>query len=75
MYKFKSGFGGEIGDYVGCLDLFVEPARAKLWNRAEPTYYRLHRKLRATSTTSPGGRRRPPGRLGFRGNLLYTLRP
>ncbi|CAN5907201.1 peptidoglycan bridge formation glycyltransferase FemA/FemB family protein [soil metagenome] len=46
VYKFKAGFGGEIASFVGCLDLPVMPARAKLWNRFEPMYYRLYRKLK-----------------------------
>ena len=46
VYKFKSGFGGEISNYVGCLDLAVKPAWARLWNRFEPVYYRFYRKLK-----------------------------
>jgi lipid II:glycine glycyltransferase (peptidoglycan interpeptide bridge formation enzyme) len=46
VYRFKVGFGGEIEDFVGCLDLPVKSGRAKLWNRLEPVYYRLHQKLR-----------------------------
>lgn len=46
VYKFKAGFGGEISDFVGCLDLPVKRARARLWNRVEPLYYRLHLKLK-----------------------------
>jgi lipid II:glycine glycyltransferase (peptidoglycan interpeptide bridge formation enzyme) len=46
VYKFKAGFGGEVVDSVGCLDLPVNPVLAELWNRVEPTYYRLYRKLK-----------------------------
>ena len=28
IYRFKAGFGGEIADFLGCLDLPVKPARA-----------------------------------------------
>jgi peptidoglycan pentaglycine glycine transferase (the first glycine) len=46
VYRFKVGFGGEVEDFVGCLDLPVKPVRARLWNRIEPAYYRLHQKLK-----------------------------
>jgi lipid II:glycine glycyltransferase (peptidoglycan interpeptide bridge formation enzyme) len=46
VYKFKSGFGGEIPSYLGCLDLPVKPTRAKMWNRVEPIYYRLYQRLK-----------------------------
>lgn len=46
VYKFKVGFGGEMADYVGCLDLAVKPFQARAWNRIEPTYYRLYRKAK-----------------------------
>jgi lipid II:glycine glycyltransferase (peptidoglycan interpeptide bridge formation enzyme) len=46
LYRFKSGFGGEIMDTIGCLDLAVNPVRAKLWNRIEPMYYRLYMRLK-----------------------------
>ena len=45
-YKFKAGFGGEIRDFLGCLDLPIKPAQAKLWNRLEPWYYRAYRKIK-----------------------------
>ena len=45
-HKFKVGFGGEVADFVGCLDLPVKRVRAKLWNRFEPAYYRLHQRLK-----------------------------
>jgi peptidoglycan pentaglycine glycine transferase (the first glycine) len=46
VYRFKAGFGGEMVDFVGCLDLAVKHVRAKLWNGIEPAYYRLHQKLK-----------------------------
>ena len=46
VYKFKAGFGGEVADFVGCLDLPVGRRRAGLWDRVEPAYYRLHQKLK-----------------------------
>ena len=46
VYGFKAGFGGEVADLAGCLDLRVEPPKARLWNRLEPAYYRLHQKLK-----------------------------
>ncbi|PLS87456.1 MAG: hypothetical protein CYG60_01805 [Actinobacteria bacterium] len=45
VYKFKLGFGGEVEDSLGCLDLPVKRVRAALWNRMEPSYYRLYQKL------------------------------
>ena len=46
VYKFKEGFGGEISDSLGCLDLPVRRARAAAWYKFEPVYYRLYYKLR-----------------------------
>lgn len=46
VYEFKDGFGGEVKDFVGCLDLPIKPAQAKLWNQLEPWYYRAYRKLK-----------------------------
>ena len=46
VYKFKLGFGGEVSDFIGCLDLPVRPARAAAWYKFEPVYYRLHQKLK-----------------------------
>ncbi|MGF1473766.1 MAG: lipid II:glycine glycyltransferase FemX [Rubrobacteraceae bacterium] len=46
IYRFKAGFGGEIADFVGCYDLPVKPVPAKLWNRVEPIYYRLHQRVK-----------------------------
>ncbi len=46
VYRFKAGFGGEIKDFVGCLDLPVKPNLAKLWKKAEPVYYRAYRRLK-----------------------------
>jgi peptidoglycan pentaglycine glycine transferase (the first glycine) len=46
VYKFKSGFGGEVVDFLGCLDLPVKRTRAAAWHRFEPVYYRLYYKLK-----------------------------
>ena len=46
VYRFKAGFGGEIADFLGCLDLPVKPVRAAVWYRFEPVYYRLYQKLK-----------------------------
>ena len=46
VYKFKEGFGSEMVSFVGDLDLPVARARAKLWNKVEPTYFRLHQRLK-----------------------------
>jgi lipid II:glycine glycyltransferase (peptidoglycan interpeptide bridge formation enzyme) len=46
VYRFKIGFGGDVTDFVGCLDLPLKPARAKAWYELEPIYYRLYYKLR-----------------------------
>ena len=46
VYRFKAGFGGEIADFLGCLDLPVRPVRAAAWYRFEPVYYRLYQKLK-----------------------------
>ena len=46
VYRFKIGFGGEVTDFPGCLDLQIRNARAEAWYRFEPAYYRLYYKLR-----------------------------
>ena len=46
VYKFKIGFGGEVVDFLGCLDLPIKRARAAAWYRFEPVYYRLYYKLK-----------------------------
>lgn len=46
IYEFKAGFGGEVADFIGCYDLPVKPRPAKLWNRMEPVYYRLHQRVK-----------------------------
>lgn len=46
VYKFKSGFGGEVTEFVGCYDLPVRPALAAAWYKAEPFYYRAYYKLK-----------------------------
>ncbi len=46
VYKFKEGFGAEMADFLGCLDLPVRGTRAKLWDKVEPVYFRLHQRLK-----------------------------
>jgi peptidoglycan pentaglycine glycine transferase (the first glycine) len=46
VYKFKKGFGGEVTDFLGCLDLPIKKARAAAWYRFEPAYNRLYYKLK-----------------------------
>ena len=46
VYKFKLGFGGEVVEYQGCLDLPVRPRFAAAWHRMEPLYYRAYYKLK-----------------------------
>jgi len=46
VYRFKMGFGGDVTDFVGCLDLPLKNASAKAWYELEPAYYRLYYKLR-----------------------------
>jgi lipid II:glycine glycyltransferase (peptidoglycan interpeptide bridge formation enzyme) len=46
VYKFKMGFGGEVVDFIGCMDLPVKPGLAALWYRLEPLYYRAYFKLK-----------------------------
>ncbi len=45
VYRFKIGFGGDVTDFVGCLDLPIKDARARAWYKFEPVYYRLYYKL------------------------------
>src|SRR5215218_2635637 len=46
VYRFKLGFGGDVTNFLGCLDLPLKKARAETWYRFEPAYYRLHYKLK-----------------------------
>ncbi|WP_047863795.1 lipid II:glycine glycyltransferase FemX [Rubrobacter aplysinae] len=46
VYKFKLGFGGEVVDFIGCMDLPVRPRLAAMWYRLEPLYYRAYLKLK-----------------------------
>ncbi len=46
VYRFKEGFGGEMADTLGCLDLPIKRRRAAAWYRFEPVYYRLYYKLK-----------------------------
>ncbi len=46
VYKWKVTFGGEVADFLGYLDLPVRRARTGLWDRVEPVYFGLHRRLK-----------------------------
>ncbi|HZY65378.1 MAG TPA: peptidoglycan bridge formation glycyltransferase FemA/FemB family protein [Rubrobacteraceae bacterium] len=46
VYKFKAGFGSELVDFVGTLDLPVKSAQAKLWDKVEPWYFRFHQRVK-----------------------------
>jgi lipid II:glycine glycyltransferase (peptidoglycan interpeptide bridge formation enzyme) len=46
LYRFKSGFGGEITDFVGCYDWPIRKIPAAAWYRWEPIYYRLYQRLK-----------------------------
>ena len=45
-YEFKRGFGGDVVEFVGCLDLPVRPRLAAAWHGLEPFYYRAYYKLK-----------------------------
>ncbi len=46
LYRFKSGFGGEIFEFLGIYDLHVNKLRAWAWYNFEPLYYRLYMRLK-----------------------------
>jgi peptidoglycan pentaglycine glycine transferase (the first glycine) len=46
VYRFKLGFGGDVVEYQGCLDLPVRSRLAEAWYRLEPLYYRAYYKLK-----------------------------
>jgi peptidoglycan pentaglycine glycine transferase (the first glycine) len=46
VYRFKIGFGGEVTDFPGCLDLSLKNTQAAAWYRLEPAYYRMYYKLK-----------------------------
>jgi peptidoglycan pentaglycine glycine transferase (the first glycine) len=46
VYRFKMGFGGNITNFIGCLDLPLKNTRARAWYELEPAYYRLYYKVR-----------------------------
>lgn len=46
VYKFKLGFGGDVVEYLGCMDLPVSPRLAASWHGLEPFYYRAYSKLK-----------------------------
>jgi peptidoglycan pentaglycine glycine transferase (the first glycine) len=46
VYRFKLGFGGDVVEYLGCMDLPVSPRLAAAWYKLEPLYYRVYYKLK-----------------------------
>jgi lipid II:glycine glycyltransferase (peptidoglycan interpeptide bridge formation enzyme) len=46
VYRFKLGFGGDIVEFLGCMDLAVRPRLASAWYNLEPLYYRAYYKLK-----------------------------
>ena len=46
VYKFKKGFGGEILEFIGCMDLPLKPRQAAAWYRLEPFYYRAYMRFK-----------------------------
>ena len=46
VYKFKLGFGGDVVEFVSCMDLPVSPRLAAAWYYLEPLYYRAYYKLK-----------------------------
>ena len=46
VYRFKMGFGGDLAEYLGCMDLAVRPRLAAAWYGLEPLYYRAHYALK-----------------------------
>ena len=50
VYRLKVGFGGEITNFLGCLDLPLKGVCAAAWYRFEPVYYRLYQKLKQNAS-------------------------
>ena len=46
VYRFKLGFGGDVVQYLGCMDLAVKPRLASAWYEFEPLYYRTYSKVK-----------------------------
>jgi peptidoglycan pentaglycine glycine transferase (the first glycine) len=46
VYRFKLGFGGDVVEFLGCMDLPVSPRLAAAWYNLEPLYYRAYYKLK-----------------------------
>jgi lipid II:glycine glycyltransferase (peptidoglycan interpeptide bridge formation enzyme) len=46
VYRFKLGFGGDVVEYLGCMDLPVRQRPAAAWHDLEPFYYRAYYKLK-----------------------------
>jgi lipid II:glycine glycyltransferase (peptidoglycan interpeptide bridge formation enzyme) len=45
LYRFKAGFGGEVVEHLGCLDLPTRRFRSRLWDLVEPIYGKLHKQI------------------------------
>lgn len=45
LYRFKKGFNGDYTQFIGEYDLVLDPLMYRLWNVAEPMYYKGVRKL------------------------------
>jgi len=45
LYTFKSGFGGRPAEWIGSMDLVLDP-RGRAWEFIEPAYFRLFRLAR-----------------------------
>lgn len=46
LYRFKSGFNDKITEYVGTLDLIIDPKRYELWQKGERYYNFMYQKLK-----------------------------
>jgi peptidoglycan pentaglycine glycine transferase (the first glycine) len=46
VYRFKLGFGGDVVEYLGCMDLPIGQRSAAAWHDLEPFYYRAYYELR-----------------------------
>jgi peptidoglycan pentaglycine glycine transferase (the first glycine) len=56
LYRFKKGFNGEYTEFIGEYDLIIDPIYYKLWNFAEPIYYKGIRKMIALKKKLKGQR-------------------
>lgn len=54
LYRFKKGFAGAYTEFIGEYDLVYSPLSYRLWNVAEPLYYRGVRSLRRRGGENDG---------------------